>query len=97
MMRDVILKAVANPPKLFWGPVLPTAINAGIQVPFMFMAVGVWGINPLIFMITLVLGHLVVVALGAKDPHLSGMLQAFGQTNIATTNLYPVKGHKFEP
>jgi hypothetical protein len=43
------------------------------------------------------LGHLVVVALGARDPHLSGMLQAFGQTNIVTTNLYPVKGHKFEP
>ncbi len=96
-MRDVILKAVANPPKLFWGPVLPTAINAGLQIPFMFMAVGIWQINPLIFIITIVLGHLVVVALGTKDPHLSGMIQAFGSTNIVTTNLYRVKGHKFEP
>ena len=39
-MKDVILKAVANPPKLFWGPVLPTALNAGLQIPFMFMAIG---------------------------------------------------------
>ncbi len=96
-MRDVILKAVANPPKLFWGPVLPTAINAGLQIPFMFMSVGIWQVNPLIFIITIVLGHLVVVALGTKDPHLSGMIQAFGNTNIVTTNLYKVKGRKFEP
>ena len=96
-MRDVILKAVANPPKLFWGPVLPTAINAGLQIPFMFMSVGIWQVNPLIFIITIVLGHLVVVALGTKDPHLSGMILAFGNTNIVTTNLYKVKGRKFEP
>lgn len=96
-MRDVILKAVANPPKLFWGAVLPTAINAGLQIPFMFMAIGMGEINPLIFIITIVLGHLVVVAFSAKDQHLSGMLQAFGATNISSTNLYRVKGNKFEP
>ena len=90
-MKDVILKAVANPPKLFWGPVLPTALNAGLQIPFMFMAIGMGDINPL------VLGHLIVVALGAKDPHLSGMIQAFGQTNVVPQNLHKVKGHKFEP
>ena len=94
-MRDMILKAVANPPKLFWGPVLPAALNAGLQVPFMFMAIGIWQTNPLIFIISV--GHLIVVALGAKDPHLSAMLQAFGSTNIVSTNLYKVKGHKFEP
>ena len=96
-MRDVILKAVANPPKLFWGAVLPTAINAGIQIPFMFMAIGIGEVNPLIFIVTIVLGPLVVVALSAKDPHLSGMLQAFGTTNITSVNLYKVKGNKFEP
>lgn len=96
-MRDIILKAVANPPKLFWGPVLPTALNAGLQIPFMFMAIGIFDMNPLIFMITIVLGHLVVVGLGAKDPHLSGMIQAFGQTNVVSHNLYKEKGHKFEP
>ncbi|MBR1374136.1 hypothetical protein IJ556_06785 [bacterium] len=96
-MRDIILKAVANPPKLFWGPVLPAALNAGIQIPFMFMAIGIWQINPLIFIISIVIGHLIVVALGSKDPHLSGMLQAFGTTNMPSTNLYRVKGRKFEP
>lgn len=96
-MKDMILKAVANPPKLFWGPVLPAALNAGLQIPFMFMGIGIWQINPLIFIISVVIGHLIVVALGAKDPHLSAMLQAFGTTNIASKNLYQVKGRKFEP
>lgn len=96
-MRDMILKAVANPPKLFWGPVLPAAINAGLQVPFMFMAIGIWQTNPLIFIISIAVGHLIVVAMGAKDPHLSAMLQAFGSTNMVTTNLYKVRGRKFEP
>ena len=95
-MRDVILKAVANPPKLFWGAVLPTALNAGLQIPFMFMAIGM-GVNPLVFIVTIVLGHLIVVGLTTKDPHLSGMLQAFGSTNLTSTNLYKVKGNKFEP
>lgn len=96
-MKDIILKAVANPPKLFWGPVLPTALNAGLQIPFMFMGIGIWEMNPLIFIVTIVLGHLVVVGLGAKDPHLSAMIQAFGTTNVASKNLYKAKGHKFEP
>jgi hypothetical protein len=96
-MRDMILKAVANPPKLFWAPVIPAAINAGLQIPFMFMAMGIWQMNPLVFIMTIVAGHVVVVALGAKDPHLSSMLQAFGLANVSTTNVYPVKGRKFEP
>ena len=96
-MRDMILKAVANPPKLFWGPVIPTALNAGLQIPFMFMGIGIWQTNPLWFIISIVIGHMIVVALGAKDPHLSAMLPAYGTTNITTKNLYRVKGHKFEP
>ncbi len=96
-MKDVILKAVANPPKLFWGPVLPTALNAGLQIPFMFMAIGIWNVNPLVFIISIITGHLIVIALGAKDPHLSGMIQAFGQTNLVSQNLYKEKGNKFEP
>ena len=96
-MRDMILKAVAQPPKLFWGPVLPTAINAGIQVPMMFMAVGIANINPLLFVISIVCTHAAIVAAGVKEPHLSTMIQAFGQTNKVSKNLYQERGNKFEP
>ena len=96
-MRDMVLKAVAQPPKLFLGPVLPTAINAGIQVPMMFMAVGVADVNPLLFVISIVSCHLAIVAAGMKEPHLSTMIQAFGQTNKVSKNLYQERGNKFEP
>lgn len=96
-MRDMVLKAVAQPPKIFWGPVLPVVLNMGLQFPMMFMAMGIWNVNPLMFIISILIGHAIVVAAGAKDPHLSAMIQAFGQTNKVSTNIYSEKGNKFEP
>ncbi len=96
-MREMILKAVANPPKILWGPFLPTLLNVGIQFPIMFMFIGLGDINPLVFVFSIVIVHVGVVLAGAKEPHLSSMIQAFGQTRKVTTNLYAVKGSKFEP
>lgn len=96
-MKEPILKAVANPPKILWAPFLPSMLNIGMQFPFMFMAIGMFNMNPLIFMISIVAGHLVCIAWGAKEPHLSAMVQAWGQANKTSTNLYKEKGNKFEP
>lgn len=96
-MRDMILKAVAQPPKIFWGPVLPVALNVGLQFPVMFMAIGLADINPLLFIMSIVLVHGAVVLAGTREPHLSAMIQAFGQANKVSTNLYAEKGNKFEP
>ena len=96
-MRDMVLKAVAQPPKIFWGPVLPVVLNMGLQFPMMFMAMGIWSINPLMFIFTILIGHGIVVLAGTRDPHLSTMIQAFGQSNKVSTNLYADKGNKFEP
>ena len=96
-MHEMILKAVANPPKILWGPFLPTLLNLGLQFPFMFICVGAFNINPLMFMITIVLGHCLCIMAGTKEPHLSAMIQAYGQTNKTSTNLYKQKGNKFEP
>ncbi len=96
-MKEPILKAVASPPKILWAPFLPAMLNIGLQFPFMFMAIGVFQTNPLIFMISIGVGHLICVAWGAKEPHLSAMMQAWGQANKTSYNLYKVKGNKFEP
>ena len=96
-MREGILKAVANPPKIMWGPFLPVLVNMGIQFPIMFMFLGTWDINPLWFMASLVSGHLFCIFLGFKEPHISTMIRAFGETAKKTNNLYKVKGNKFEP
>ena len=96
-MREGILKAVANPPKIMWGRFLPVLVNIGIQFPIMFMFIRTWDINPLVFMTTLVAGHLFCIFLGIKEPHISSMVRAYGETAKKTVNLYKVKGNKFEP
>lgn len=96
-MREMILKAVANPPKILWGPFLPVLLNLGVQFPIMFMLIGVMDVNPIVFLISIALGHLTAVAWGAKDPHISTMIQAYGQANKTSTNLYKEKGNKFAP
>lgn len=93
----MILKAVAQPPKIFWGPVLPVVLNLGLQFPMMFMAMGIWNINPLMFIVSILIAHASVVAAGVREPHLSAMIQAFGQTNMVSKNLYAEKGNKFAP
>ncbi len=96
-MREEILKAVAQPPKFLFAPFVPAMINLGIQFPMLFMAVGVADVNPLFFIFLIVGAHGALVAAGFKEPHLSTMLQAYGQTNKISKNLYAVEGNKFEP
>ncbi|MBR1841161.1 MAG: hypothetical protein IJ778_03435 [Alphaproteobacteria bacterium] len=96
-MREEILKAVAAPPKVLWAPMVPAIINLGIQFPVMFMAIGMGNMNPLTFVFFIILSHAALCTAGFKEPHLSTMFQAYGQTHMRTTNLYHVTGNKFAP
>ena len=96
-MREEILKAVAQPPKVLWAPMIPAIINLGIQFPMMFMGIGVANMNPLFFITMIIMSHAALCMAGFKEPHLSTMLQAYGQTYMKTTSLYQVIGNKFEP
>ena len=89
-MREPVLKAVASPPKILWGPFLPVLLNLGVQFPIMFVSIGAFEINPIIFVA-------IIVLWGTKEPHISSMIQAFGQTYRVTKNLYKTKGNKFAP
>ena len=96
-MREEILKAVAQPPRVLWAPMVPAIINLGIQYPMMFIGIGIGNVNPLFFITLILMSHAALCAIGFKEPHLSTMLQAYGQTYIKSTNLYQVTGNKFEP
>ena len=76
---------------------MPMLSSVGIQFPIMFMFIGLGDVNPLLFVFSIVLVHGAVVLAGTKEPHLSTMIQAFGQTRKVTTNLYVEKGAQFEP
>lgn len=96
-MREEILRAVAQPPKVLWAPMVPALINLGVQFPMMFIGMGIGDVNPLFFVASIIMAHVALIGFGIKEPHLSTMLQAYGQTYKKTTNLYAVKGNKFEP
>ena len=96
-MREMILKAVANPPKILWGPIVPTRLNLGMLCRQRVMCMGVFKMNPLIFIVTIVAAHGVIVLWGGKEPHISSMIQAFGQCRRISNNLYKEKGNKFAP
>lgn len=96
-MREEILKAVAQPPKFLFAPMVPAIINLGIQFPMLFMGIGVADANPLIFIVSILSAHAALVVAGIREPHLSTMMQAYGQSNKVSSNLYAVEGNKFEP
>lgn len=96
-MRDYILKAVAQPPKFLFAPFELAVVNLGIQFPMLFLGIGFAEVNPLAFIFSIALAHGLLVYGGQKEPHLATMLRAYGLTYKRTTNLYAVKGNKFEP
>lgn len=96
-MRVPILKAVASPPRLLFAPFVIAMANLGVQFPIMFMCIGLGEFNPLLFMVTILLGHIVIIFWGTKEPHISTMTKAFGPMAKASMNLYKCKGNKFAP
>ena len=96
-MREPILRVIAMPPKIFWAPMLPAGANLAIQFPFMFMGMGIGGMNPLIFVFPIVLVHIILAIYGTREPHLSTMMRTYGPMAGGSKNLYKCKGTKLAP
>lgn len=97
-MRTPILKAVCMPPRLFWAPFVPAMANFVIQAAGMFILIGLFEVNPLVSLITILVGHTFLVILGTREPHLSHMLKAWGTSGPTSShNIYPSKGVKLAP
>ncbi|MCK5295782.1 MAG: hypothetical protein KAJ75_02720 [Alphaproteobacteria bacterium] len=96
-MRDSIFKAVAMPPRLFWAPFLPALANLGLQFPMMFVVMGLWQVNPILFAVPIIVCHFTLVAYGMKEPHLSAMMAAYGPMAGGSKNMNTCKGTKLAP
>ncbi|MFR8205203.1 MAG: hypothetical protein ACLU99_01875 [Alphaproteobacteria bacterium] len=48
-------------------------------------------------MCTLVIGHVICIAVGVKEPHISAMIQAYGQTAKNCTTFIKRRGTNLHP
>ena len=91
-MKERILRAVAMPARLFWAPMAPAGANLGVQLPIALFTQTFSNINPLWFVVTTVIAHIVIVIMGIKEPHLSKMMESQGKVMKAYKSMYPHKG-----
>ena len=97
-MKEPILKAVAMPPRVFWAPMIPAIVNFATQVPLIFIWIGLFNGNPIWAIWTIGLVHILIIIYGAREPHLSHMMRAWGQNGpMVTRNIYHSRGNKFAP
>ncbi len=83
-MKQQVLKALANPARIFYVPYSLAVINFALQF-LIFMAIfisllivsrGKTAINPLYFMISLIIVHMILAAFSKRDPQLGQIVSA---------------------
>jgi len=95
-MREPILKKVSMPPTLFWAPMYIACMNFIMQMAIMVILMGAFPgeINPLTFIFTFTVVHVILIVYGAREPHISKIFQARGPFLMPTRNVYRSRGHK---
>lgn len=96
-MPERILKAVALPSTLFWAPQLPALANMALHSLLMIYGWAFARLSPLTFIISLLICHIFIAGQGAREPHLTTVLQAWAVSKKGTRNLVKSKTRKYVP
>ena len=97
-LRGGILKTVAMPLQFLWAPFELAIINIIFSVIFMVLSITIFGITPFVSLIPLVLGHISLVFIGARNPHVWSTVQSIGKYPTRRKNLTFVSaGVKYVP
>ncbi|MTJ79742.1 MAG: hypothetical protein F8N37_01785 [Telmatospirillum sp.] len=94
-MRTMVLRVIAEPPQIFWAPLLPAAVNVLFNFSAMMFGIIIFNVNPMPFFVTTVLGHAVIAGYAVREPHLSTLMAAWMEARRKTVNLTPVRGNKY--
>lgn len=94
-MRTMVLRVVAEPPQIFWAPVLPAAGNVLFNVFLMLFGIVLYNVNPIPFFITAIVGHALIAGYAVREPHLSTLIAAWMETRKKTVNLVASGGNKY--
>ena len=97
-MREPILKAVAMPPRIFFAPFVPAMANIVLQSAGVMILAGLFNVNPLWTLGSILIVHSFLAMAGTREPHMSHMLKAWGTSGPNTThNIYKSRGVKMAP
>jgi hypothetical protein len=91
----MVLRVLAEPPQIFWAPVLPAAGNVLLNVTVMLFGIIIYNVNPIPFFITALIGHGFIAGFAVREPHLSNLMTAWIETRRKTANLVGAKGNKY--
>lgn len=83
-MRQQVLKALANPSRIFYVPYSLAVVNFAVQfLIFVFIFIGVLivsggskSIDPLIFLISVIITHSILAGFSKKEPQLAQIISA---------------------
>jgi hypothetical protein len=96
-MKTLVLRVVAEPPQIFWAPILPAAGNVLMNITAMLFGIMAYNVNPLPFFLTILIGHGLIAGYAARDPHLSTLISAWMVARRKTNNLLATRGNKYVP
>lgn len=97
-LKTDVFMVIAMPKQFLWAPFEMAIINIILSVAVMLIAIAVLGVTPFVALIPLIIGHLVLIGLGTRNPHLTTTLQAAGKYPGRRRNLSGVsRGVKYVP
>jgi hypothetical protein len=98
-IRAGIYQVVASPKQFLWAPFEMAIINIVMGIMIMLLCITVFNLTPFFAIIPLIGGHVTLLVLGTRNPHLFTTLKAMGKYPPSRKrNLSPVKvGVKYVP
>lgn len=100
-MRDIqfrIYRPVALPQKFFGAPAMPAFLNFFASI-FLLMASATFEFFfPPVFVVTLIVGHVALMLYGAREPHVTTLIQTGNRSRKRPKNFgRSSKTHTFQP
>ncbi len=97
-LKADIKLVVAMPKQFLWAPFEMAIVNIAIAGAVMLLCIAVLGLTPFFSLLPLVGGHVLLIGIGTRNPHLTTTLQSTGKYPPRRNNLTRVsRGVKYVP
>ena len=97
-LRGEIYQTVATPLQFLWAPFELSIINMVFSVIFMVLSITIFNLTPFFSLFPLIIGHITLIVLGSRNPHIWSTIQSIGKYPLSRKNISSVSvGVKYVP